>query len=168
VPSHDPHGKPATARGFCRYWDDYLHHGAPSPEALLIDPLALAQIWPQLTLREQQALHALAETGSYDAAAAAIGISRDHFSSLLSRARHHFLTLWHEHERPSGLWRRDQRTDKTGGSRRRAHKPDCACATCGQRRRRLAREHPTVATPTPVSSIELARGWPLAAGHYRT
>lgn len=30
VPSHDPMGKPATARGFRRYWDDYTIRSAPA------------------------------------------------------------------------------------------------------------------------------------------
>lgn len=91
-----------AADGFTRYWTP-AH--TPSPEHRVIDRVALSQIWPRLTRREQQAFNALAATGSYDLAAQTLGISTASLRVRICHARRHFLTLWHHGETPSTPWR---------------------------------------------------------------
>jgi DNA-directed RNA polymerase specialized sigma24 family protein len=96
----------ATAVTFCRYWE--LHRRATgSPEGMVIDRRALAQIWPTLTVRQQQTLWALAaHDGDHRAAAQTLGWALTTFRTRLSDARAAYRALWHEHETPSGMWGR--------------------------------------------------------------
>ncbi|HEX6451610.1 MAG TPA: hypothetical protein VF060_19360 [Trebonia sp.] len=59
-----------------------------------------------------QTLLVLAEHGSHEAATAALGIAASTFRRRLREARSAFLVLWHEHEAPSGTWRRDRQAER--------------------------------------------------------
>jgi hypothetical protein len=97
---------------FHAYWNPA---NPPSPEARVVDRAALDQIWPQLRPREQHALTALAATGDYEKAAAALGVTTGTFRVLISSGRRRFLTWWHEGETPSRLWRTDRRVRSRDG-----------------------------------------------------
>jgi hypothetical protein len=83
---------------FWRYW---VSPGAAGPEEATVDRAALAQIMARLTPVQAGALLALAEHGSHQTAADALGVPVSTFESRLDRARSAFLVLWHEHEVPS-------------------------------------------------------------------
>jgi hypothetical protein len=106
-----------TIKGFERYWW-FTANPTPSPENRVTDKVALAQIWPRLHPLHQTALTALATHNDHGLAAASLGISRRLFTTRLSDARQAFLTLWHEGESPSRLWR----GNKTTTPRRRARR----------------------------------------------
>jgi hypothetical protein len=93
---------------FYRYWWQQFRH-TPGPETLLIDRIALWQIFPVLAPRYQRTLLALATHGDHDKAAAALGITRATYNGHLSEARRAFYLLWHEGEQPSRLWAQDKR-----------------------------------------------------------
>lgn len=98
----------AEMPGFARFW--FAAH-APSPEHRIVERSAAAQIWPLLTPRQQEALHALACHGDYQMAAVAIGASYKTFTSLIQGARRRFYRWWHEGETPpTRPWRKDKRT----------------------------------------------------------
>lgn len=97
---------------FYRYWNP-TH--TPSPEPRVVEREALAQIWPQLRASEQRALSALAATGDYEKAAAAVGVAKGTFTVQISTARRRFLAAWHEHETPSRVWRTDRRVSSRTG-----------------------------------------------------
>jgi len=121
--------------GFERYWDWHARGGA-SPEDVVVDQLALAQVWPCLTKREQHALVALAATGSHQAAAAALGWTMAAFYSTTGRARRRLLALWYEHETPPPPrpWRSDQQRAHAEAWRRRHDHATCGCAGCSSAR----------------------------------
>lgn len=91
------------------YWETIARHTA-SPEEPTIERIALAQIWPQLTPGQQAALHALAAHGTYEAAAAGLGLSYHTFARRISTARQQFLALWWEGETPRRGWRDRRRS----------------------------------------------------------
>lgn len=93
---------------FVAYWFDESAP-TPSPENRVVDRHALAQIWPQLTPRQQEALTALAATEDYRLAAQHLGVTPGTFNVLISGARQRFLTWWHEGEAPSRPWGTDRR-----------------------------------------------------------
>ncbi|MEU8892953.1 hypothetical protein [Streptomyces sp. NPDC048442] len=97
-----------TRPRFEQYWTTAAAH-RPPPEERIIDQYALAQIWPRLTPRQQQALTALAATGDYRQSAVALGVAQSTFHVLLSTARKRFFALWHEGEQPSRMWGTDRR-----------------------------------------------------------
>jgi hypothetical protein len=100
---------------FERYW--FLESApTPSPEGGIVDRHALWQIWPKLTVRQQEALTALAATGDYQQAAAHLGIAQGTFHALLKQARRRFLTWWHEGEEPSRTWGTDRRVGSRAGT----------------------------------------------------
>ncbi|WP_018386409.1 helix-turn-helix transcriptional regulator [Wenjunlia vitaminophila] len=114
-PGHGSH----TAPGYQRFW--FAAH-TPSPEDGVVDRIALAQVWPLLTPRQQQALTALAAYGTYQAAAHAIGASPRTFTSIVAGARRRFYRWWHQGETaPTRPWRKDKRisapTDSSGKPR---------------------------------------------------
>jgi DNA-directed RNA polymerase specialized sigma24 family protein len=94
------------AEGFWMYW---FPGSVPSPEAGVIDRLASAQIWDELRPVHQSALLALAAHDDRESAAAACGKHPATFNSHLSGARRAFLALWHEGEKPSRFWGKDDR-----------------------------------------------------------
>lgn len=100
-----------------RYW---LGLAAPTPghEDRIVDTVALAQIWSRLTDLDRQAFAALATFGTYQAAADALGLRYSTYARRIAFARCRFLTLWHEGETPSGVWRVDRRQNRLPTSRR--------------------------------------------------
>lgn len=98
---------------FQRYWNQ------PTSSALeerVVERAALAQIWDQLAPSEQQALEALAATGDYQMAAAAVGKKQGTFNVLVRNGRMRFLAAWHEGEEPSKVWRTDRRVGSRAGT----------------------------------------------------
>lgn len=111
------HGRSTTAPGtamprFEAYWRPA---NTPSPETGVVERLTVQQIWPLLAPRQQEALVALATTGDYDQAAAALGVAKGTFRVLISAGRRRFYTWWHEHEAPSRQWRTDRRVRSRDG-----------------------------------------------------
>lgn len=107
------HGAPRSGGGgdmpqFARYWSKQATV-TPSCEDRVVERVALAQIWPQLTDGHRAALAAYAAKGDMDGAAKALKISGTAFSSRLQRARQTAAELWHEHETPTRNRRRDFR-----------------------------------------------------------
>lgn len=105
------HGRSTSSYGegmprYAMFWNPFLPQ---SPERGVVERAALHQIWPQLTLRQQEALTALAATGDYQQAAAALGVTYGTFNVLISKARQRFLLWWHEGEKPSRIWGTDRR-----------------------------------------------------------
>jgi hypothetical protein len=93
---------------FSRYWA-WQSLPASSPESAITDRIAVTQILAVLKPKHREAIVALAETGDYELAADALGISAKAYCNLIGRARREFFALWHEHEQPSRSWRRDIR-----------------------------------------------------------
>lgn len=113
---------------FHAYWESVARHTA-SPEARVIEKTALMQIWPELTVQHQAALHALALHDDYQAAAEALGLRLRTFYEHVRLARLAVLALWWEGETPRRGWR-DRRT-KEPSSRQKS-------VSAGIRRRRRA------------------------------
>lgn len=114
------HGKKAGTgpgeRGanFAAYWDYAGRHTA-SPETVIVEKTALWQIWPVLTDGDRKAFLALASTGDYGKAAAALGVSYSTFVAQVGRGRKRFYRLWHEGEEPSRPWGNDRRGARANG-----------------------------------------------------
>lgn len=104
-------GKPMPE--FARYWAS-AHRGA-SPEASVVERIALSQILPLLRPSERRALTALAASGDFEASATALGIAKGTFSTIVSTGRRRFLAAWHEGETPSKQWRTDRRVCARNG-----------------------------------------------------
>lgn len=100
---------------YAMYWQ-WAGRPAPSPEAGVVERLALDQILATLTRRQRQALDTLAATGDYAEAARLLDIEDQTFRSLLGRSRGAFRALWHEGETPSRPWGCDRRAGKTRGT----------------------------------------------------
>lgn len=102
----------AALPGFLRYWQQ---SGRTPWDERLVERLTLTQIWPELTLAQQQAVMALALTGDHEQAAASLGLTLGAFSGRLKKARHRVNALWYEHETPPTRRRRDKRVlSRTG------------------------------------------------------
>jgi hypothetical protein len=95
----------ASLPGFQRYWQGT---GRTPIDERIVERIAVRQVWPTLTLAQQQAVMALALTDDHAAAARQLGIPLGNYSSRLRNARIRFHTLWHEHETPRRP-RRDKR-----------------------------------------------------------
>jgi hypothetical protein len=95
---------------FWRYW--YQARPTQGPEERVVDRLALAQIWDELSSGHQQVLLALAAHDDHDRAARSLGLTRSAYRNRLSMARQAFYLLWHEGEQPSRIWARDYRGGK--------------------------------------------------------
>lgn len=95
-PESGPHSSPR----FWRYWD-FIGRPAPNPEGLVIDRIALWQVWSTLRPIDQEAIMTLAITGNYEAAAAALGLHYKTFLSRLHVARRAFLAAWYAPDRPA-------------------------------------------------------------------
>ncbi|WP_289009369.1 hypothetical protein [uncultured Thermomonospora sp.] len=104
---HDHHNAGQTMRRYAAYW---WNPPAGDPlEDVVVDRTALWQIWPRLTDRERQVLLALAATGDYAEAAAALDANPSTFIVNVRRARRRFFAFWHEGETPRGAWGTDRR-----------------------------------------------------------
>lgn len=89
-----------SRRRFLQFWE-LDRHGCASPEQVVVDALALWQIWPRLSDTDRRTVLALvAHDGDQVAAATALGKGRSAYVTALSTARHRFLALWLEHETP--------------------------------------------------------------------
>lgn len=95
-----------VGKNFNRYW--WQRHTV-SPEAQIVDQVALRQIWPRLTPLQRRDLLLYATTGNLGTAAKAAGMQRQAYVLALNRARRAFRRLWHEGEPPSRMWRQDGR-----------------------------------------------------------
>jgi len=135
----------AFGRNFERYWDWHARL-TTSPEEVVVDQLALQQVWPLLTEREQHAVTALAALGSHRAAAAALGCTVAAFDNRMRRARGRLLALWHEHETPPPArpWRGNNQRGCAESWRRHDHAPADARAA-----RRPAATAPAGQPPVP-------------------
>jgi DNA-binding CsgD family transcriptional regulator len=102
-----------TMRGFVAFWETAIRHTS-SPENGVVERAALWQIWPHLTEAQRRALLALAAHGTYQAAAASMGITYKTFKQHIGNGRNRFLDLWHEHEAPSRIWGCDRRVYRSG------------------------------------------------------
>lgn len=99
--------------GYQRYWNPTA---TSTLEDRIVERTALAQIWDQLNPSERQALEALAATGDYQKAAAAVGKKQATFNVLVRNGRMRFLQAWHEGETPSRVWRTDRRVGSRNGT----------------------------------------------------
>lgn len=87
-----------SAHSFVRYAASQPS-ASGSHEARVVEREALAQILPQLTVPQREAVEALARHyGDSTAAAAELGIARRALNARLAGARRAFYALWHEHE----------------------------------------------------------------------
>lgn len=100
---------------FHAYWTTVSRHTA-SPEDMVVDRVALAQIWPQLREVDREALSALAAHGDYELAASALGMKYHTFCARIKKARGRFHRLWHEGETPRMGWRDKRRGLENAGS----------------------------------------------------
>lgn len=99
-------GKLTMPRGYATYW--YGKTAMASPfEDKLVEKLAARQLWGGLSYRDQETLRTLMETGTNEAAQAALGITKSAWFTRLWRARLAGRTLWHYPEEPSKHWGRD-------------------------------------------------------------
>lgn len=104
---------PAALPGFQRYWQQT---GRTPWSERMVEALTLAQIWPCLTLAQQQAIMALALTGDHQEAADSLGLTLSAFSGRLKNARNRVFELWYEHETPPRRRRRDKRVLTRSGT----------------------------------------------------
>lgn len=100
-----------SGQKYAMYWE-WAGRTTPSPEAGIVERLALAQILPALTEGQLAAIHALAATGDYAEAARLVG-SATGLKSQLMKGRRRFRALWHEGETPSSPWGTDRRAGST-------------------------------------------------------
>jgi hypothetical protein len=102
---------------FETYWADWLHFRSTSPEAGVVERVALMQVFVCLSPRQRKALLALAACGDYASAATAAGMSRSLLTVTLSNARRRFIALWMEGETPTKRREHYNRrpTSKPGG-----------------------------------------------------
>src|SRR5437763_5618133 len=85
-------------RTFHGYWEGIRHD--PWDE-VVIERLALAQVWRQLPARHRNVLSALTKArGQFEKAATSLGVDNSTFRSRLMRARRAFAALWHDGDTP--------------------------------------------------------------------
>lgn len=111
---HDrTHEGAGSMPNFQRYWC-LMNKPYPSPEGHAVERVSVPQILARLYPCERKALAALAAHDSQEAAAEALGMKLESYRATLSAARRRFLTLWHEGEKPSRIWRIDRRMNAYG------------------------------------------------------
>jgi hypothetical protein len=101
---HGPNGLYATPR-FEAYW---APRPAPGADAVVVDRMALWQIWATLRPVHKLVFLALAAHNDYTKAAHAAGYPTSTFNALICQARAEFLTHWHQGEQPSHIWATDR------------------------------------------------------------
>lgn len=104
---------------YWRYWFP-LARNRPGPEDMIVERLAVQQIWAVLPEKHKSLIAALAVHDDYGIAARSLGMPRQSFAPLLSLARRAFRELWHEGETPSGHWSTDRRGNP-GAQHRKTH-----------------------------------------------
>ena len=117
-----------TAPRFARFW--YQPH-LPFEETL-VDSIAVGQILGGIRPSWRRDLEALAEHGTYAAAAQALGTTGVTFRSRISKARAAASELWFAPESAPGMWGSDRR----GGTAR--SRPVTRCVRTRVRDRRAA------------------------------
>lgn len=130
----------AHAPNFVRFWTG-LSARAPSPEAKVVERVAVLQILAALTPARREALLALAaHDGDRDAAADAQGLSYGTSNTRIIDARRQCLELWHEGEVPSKIWGHDRAGGRGGGYRQALAALRQRTGTSFRRRRRPAED----------------------------
>lgn len=95
------------SRYFAAYWLG-LRPPRDALEDSIIEPIAVRQMLAALPAYERRAIEALAEHGSYAAAADALGWSYNSIRHLLSDARAHCRVLWNYPDPPGRHWGQDK------------------------------------------------------------
>jgi hypothetical protein len=108
---------PCSSPAFLTFWWD-ASGNTGSCESVVVERLALRQIFNLLNSRQREVLMALAIYEDYQAAAAALGLPQSTYKSYISKARKMFFALWHEGEEPSRIWGCDRRAGATASTRR--------------------------------------------------
>ncbi len=105
---YDTHARWAGPATIGRYWKYWNPTAGPLPEDI-IDTVAMRQIMATLTDRDRHVLLLLALLEDYDIAAAAAGVDLRTYYDQVRQARARFFRLWHQGERPAGLWKTHRR-----------------------------------------------------------
>lgn len=127
-------GRKRLMPAYVKYWLSTELHVAGSPENAIVERVALDQIWPHLSERDQSTLTAMAEHDDPQLAAEVEGCTTGAFSARLQRARASFFTLWFEHEDPPRIWRYSHTKRKTHCVRGHEYTPDNTIVIKGGRR----------------------------------
>lgn len=86
-------------RRFAAYWEWHARP-TPSPEAVVVDRIALYQVWEMLTPSQREVFTSLAVTDDHRAAAALTGRSYAAYVQLLCTGRRRWNQWWYEGETP--------------------------------------------------------------------
>lgn len=135
---------------FVTYW---LRPVEPTPEELVVDRLALAQILPALERRQIQALWALALHGTHQAACAALDLSLSAYEVRLRRARTAVRAAWFAPDPDPGHRGRDRRVGVRGRELSDSRRRERLIARQRDRRRRLGRQGIEMATDAVPEGI---------------
>lgn len=92
---------------FVTYWRSHYMLVSPFEEEI-VDRIAVRQVMVELSCRNQETLRVLAEYGTYEAARAALGISKTAWNSRIERARMSARVLWYAPEEPAPQWGYDR------------------------------------------------------------
>jgi hypothetical protein len=103
-------GIPNAGARFAAWW--HSASAEPSPEAPVVERIAVGQVLAALTPRQRDALSALALYDDYRLAAKALGIRPQTFRALLGRARAEFYRLWFEPETPPRVRHSGRRAER--------------------------------------------------------
>lgn len=95
---------PFSSPAFRAYWLDWITNVRHDHAPAIVERVALPSILATLTVRQRQALLALAAHDNYRAAAAAMGVKPKTFDGYIADARRRFFALWHEGETPGPRW----------------------------------------------------------------
>lgn len=96
---------------FAMFWGT---QAAPSPENRIVEQVAVYQVLAFLAPTYRDAIVALALHGTYQNAAAAMGLNQKAFNYRIAEARRRLHALWFEHETPRRMRRTDRRVEVAG------------------------------------------------------
>lgn len=108
----DAHAGVGSMARWVTYWRWVCR--TPTPEELLVEPMAVRQILPLLTPAQLAAVQALADFEDHAAAARSLGIADGTYFQRLRGARAVVRALWVEGETPRGAYRQDKRVRVRG------------------------------------------------------